>query len=136
MIPYCSDRLAEWAKWSWQRIDGGFRAGQFKYDEPLPRPDFNVLLTPSDPRCLETEEGVAWLCLEHYTIGLTVCVHYRDHPDWSVAMQSNHLRCADRTLFWRLNKGHELLIGYFLDRSLGLVPQTEELRMRKRARAA
>lgn len=136
MIPYIDQRLHEWAAWSWISVDGFRGGGQFGYDEPMPRVAAYVTLGETQDRCIETEEGVAWLQMESYRLGSVVILHYRQHPNWSGEMQAQFLRIS-RTTLWRfLDKSHALLLGYWLDRAVGLCPQTEQLRLAKRVRNA
>lgn len=135
MIPYIQTRLLEWAEWSAMRVDGfyGIGGGGFAYDEPMPSSQRGYIKGAASERCMETEEGVAWLRLESWQLGDCIVVHYRDHPSWSAAMQAELLRIGLRTYWRRLETGHGLLLGYFLDRACGLMPQTEELRLARRA---
>ena len=132
MIPYIDTRLQEWAEWSRMRLDGfyGIGASQFFYDEPMPGGTGYVRL-PSNDRCLQTEEGVAWLGMENRLARDCVVVRYRAHPGWSQPMQAQLVRVSERTFRRRIELAHALLLAYFIDRAFGLVPQTEELRLRK-----
>lgn len=116
------------------RVDGHYRVGGagFGYDEPMPGRERGYLKVPSSERCLETEEGVAWLRAENWSMGNCVLVHYRDHPAWSAVIQADFLGLSLRTYWRRLEDSHALLLGYFLDRAVGLVPQTEGLRIERR----
>lgn len=131
MITYCATRLLEWAQWSRARMDGfyGIGGAQFDYEEPMPREAGHYAST-IDPRCMETEEAVAWLKFAGRRIQGAVLVHYRDHPQWSADMQAELLRVS-KSGFWRLlHTADLLLLEYFFDREFGCVPQLEELRAR------
>lgn len=121
------------------RLDGyyGLGGGQFDYEEHVPGSSVGNRSPEANLRCLETEGGVAFLKIDRRTRGIGECVllHYRDHPAWSAQIQADFLRLSVRTLWRRLEDGHTLLLGYFLDCSVGLKPQTEELRLERRARA-
>lgn len=133
MIPYISTRLLEWAEWSRMRIDGFYGAsgsGQYDYEERVCARAAHA--PPANLRCLETEEGVAWLRLESPRLASCVTLHYRDHPEYSGDMQAEVLRISRTTLWRYLDKSHWLLLGYFFDRAAGLCPQTEDLRLTRR----
>lgn len=136
MIPYIANRLQEWAEWSRMRMDGyyGMGGGGFAYDEPMPTQDRGMFKMHSSLRCIETEEGVAWLRLENVRIGDCVICHYRDRATWSAQLQADFLGLNLRTYWRRLETAHGLLLGYFLDRAVGLLPQTEGLRLDQRKR--
>jgi hypothetical protein len=138
VIPYIQARLIDWAEWSRMRSDGFYGIGGgkgFAYKEPMPVLDRGYYKRFSSERCLETEEGVSWLGLDEYRVQVCILTHYRDHPEWSAAIQADFLRMSLRTYWRRLETGHALLLGYFLDRAVGLMPQTEQLRLDKLKRA-
>ena len=138
MIPYIDERLREWATWSCMRLDGyyGIGGSQFDYEDHPHGVTSAVRKRPVDWRCIETEEGVAWLRLENRGIGDCVLIHYRDHPEWSAEIQAHFLRMSLRTYWRRLETANGLLLGYFLDRAVGLMPQTEALRLARATRIA
>ena len=129
---YVATRCLEWAEWSQMREDGlGRRVSQFGYTEPLPRGQWNGA-PPVSARCIETEACVALLRLEKRILGDCIVLHYRTHPSWSAQMQADFMGLGLRTYWRRLEAAHSELLGHFLDRAAGLVPQTEQLRLQKR----
>lgn len=133
MIPYIENRLHEWAQWSQVRIDGGHSfSPQYEYEDDLRQEALAASQIPRNERCIESEQGVAWLCLESGRLGRAVLMHYRDHPNWSTEMQAQFLRVSRMSLWRYLDKSHALLLGYFIDRAVGICPQTEGLRRGRR----
>lgn len=139
MIPYIEQRLREWAEWSWLRIDGYYGIGgqQFDYDEHLTSSGIGLFKagSPTDLRAMESEQGVAWLATERYRLGVIVVQVYRDHPNWSTMLHAEMLHVSRMSLWRHIDDAHALLLGYWLDRALGLCPQTEDLRLTRRQQA-
>jgi hypothetical protein len=135
MNPYVETRLEEWAAWSVMRMDGfyGIGGSQFSYDEPLPGHERGYFTVPANARCMETEEAVAWLRMERCRAADCIRLHYRDHPGWSALVKAEFMGFNTPRTFWReVNRGHGLLLTYFIDRALGIFPQLEEIRENKR----
>lgn len=128
---YVVGRLQSWAVWSWQRADGafGYRVAQHRYEEWTPARTDMAADSPVASDAIETEGAVAWLAVTEHRIASAICVHYRDRVDWSAPMQSELLGCCVRTLWYRLNRGHTLVLGYLLDRDAKQIkPQLQRLR--------
>lgn len=134
MIVYCDARLREWGEWSWCRNGGAVPTSGY-LDEPRIAP-YASLSTPDNLRCLESEAGVGWLLKHSRRLGDAVCICYRDHVDWSTQMQAEFLHVSRMSLWRYIDRAHQVLLEYWVDRACGLVPQTERLRQDRRQRLA
>jgi hypothetical protein len=135
LIPYVAARLVDWGLWSRMRLDGFYGLGGrgFGYREPSPSNPIGYWTAGADFRCNETDEGVAWLRLQSKSLSNAVTLVYRDHPEFSGEMSARFLGCSRMTLWRRIDTAHDLLLEYFMDRGVGLNPQTEELRRARRS---
>lgn len=139
MIHHIDARLAAWGQWSARRLERDFSGNpsQFRYREELPGGiGLRAHAIPViEAQALETEMAVAGLCRERPEQGETICAFYRDCPTMPAEYLADTLRCAKRTLYWRIDQAHLWIDAWLELRARGVTPQLNSVRARVQVHA-